>query len=100
MSLYVIIGRDRADALEARRGARPAHLARVQALVEAGHLVLAGPLPAVDADATTAAGFSGSLIVAEFDTLGDAQRWADQDPYVTGGVFDTHEVRPFLQVLP
>lgn len=100
MSLYVIIGRDHADSLEARRSARPAHLARVHALVEAGRLVLAGPLPRVDADAPTAAGFAGSLIVAEFDTLDDAQRWADEDPYVTGGVFASHEVHPFLQVLP
>ena len=100
MSLYVIIGRDSADSLDARRAARPEHLARVQALVAAGRLVLAGPLPRVDADEPTASGFTGSLIVAEFETLAEAQGWSDQDPYVTRGVFATHEVHPFLQVLP
>ena len=100
MSLYAIIGRDRAASLEARRSARPEHLARVQELVTAGRLVLAGPLPRVDADEPTAAGFAGSLIVAEFDTLEEAQGWADADPYVTGGVFVTCEVHPFIKVLP
>lgn len=100
MSLYAIIGRDHTESLEARRAARPQHLARVQELVAAGRLVLAGPLPRADADVPTAAGFCGSLIVAEFATLQEAKDWADQDPYVTGGVFASCEVYPFIQVLP
>ena len=100
MSLYAIIGRDHDDSLDARRSARPAHLARVQHLVEAGRVVIAGPLPRVDADEPSAAGFSGSLIVAEFETLDEARDWADGDPYVTSGVFASCEVHPFIKVLP
>lgn len=100
MSLYAIIGHDRPDSLEARRAARPAHLARVQELVTAGRLVIAGPLPRVDTNEPTPAGFAGSLIVAEFATLQEAQNWVAQDPYVTGGVFTSCEVHPFTQVLP
>lgn len=100
MSLYVIIGRDHPDSLDARRAARPEHLARVQELVAAGRLVVAGPLPRVDADEPTAAGFVGSLIVAEFATLDEAREWAGQDPYLTRGVFASCEVHPFTKVLP
>lgn len=100
MSLYAIVGRDHPDSLPARRAARPAHLARVQELVATGRLVVAGPLPRVDADEPTAGGFAGSLIVAEFASLEEAQDWAAQDPYVTGGVYAQCEVQPFIQVLP
>jgi len=100
MSLYAIIGHDHSDSLERRKLARPAHLQRIQPLVDAGRIVLAGPFPAIDADDPGAAGFTGSLIVAEFDSLDDARRWAEADPYMTDGVFAHLEVRPFRQVLP
>jgi uncharacterized protein len=100
MSLYAIIGRDHSDSLERRKLARPAHLQRIQPLVDAGRIVLAGPFPAIDAEDPGAAGFTGSLIVAEFDSLEDARRWAEADPYVTEGVFADLDVRPFRQVLP
>ena len=100
MSLYAIIGRDRDNSLEARMRVRGEHLARVQELLAEGRLVLAGPFPRIDADEAGAAGFSGSLIVAEFDTLEEATRWTEQDPYVTSGVFSHFEVQPFMQVLP
>jgi uncharacterized protein YciI len=98
--LYVIISRDRPDSLQARRGARPAHLERLQALHEQGRLLLAGPHPAVDATDPGEAGFTGSLIVAEFADLAAAQAWADQDPYVVAGVYQQVEVKPFVKVLP
>jgi uncharacterized protein YciI len=100
MSLYAIIGRDRDDSLEARMKVRAEHLARASELAAEGRLVLAGPFPRVDADEANQAGFNGSLIVAEFESLEDAQRWTEQDPYVTSGVFSSFEVRPFIQVLP
>lgn len=98
--LYVIIGRDRPGSLPVRMRVRPAHLERVRALVDAGRLVVAGPFPAVDATDPGSAGFTGSLIVAEFGSLADAQAWAASDPYVTEGVFEHCDVRPFRQVLP
>jgi uncharacterized protein len=98
--LYVIIGRDVPNALEIRRRVRPEHLARAQALVDQGRMVLAGPLPAIDSPDPGPAGFTGSLIVAEFPSLGDAEAWIAADPYVTQGVFASFEVRPFLKVLP
>jgi uncharacterized protein YciI len=98
--LYAIIGTDAAGSLPRRRAARPAHLARLEALVEAGRLVLSGPLPAVDAPDPGPAGYSGSLIVAEFGSLAAARAWAAADPYVSEGVFATVEVRPFIQVKP
>jgi uncharacterized protein YciI len=98
--LYVIIGRDAPNALEIRRRVRPEHLARAQALVDQGRMVLAGPLPAIDSPDPGPAGFTGSLIVAEFPSLGDAEAWIAADPYVTQGVFASFEVRPFLKVLP
>jgi uncharacterized protein YciI len=100
MSLYAIIGRDSEDSLEARLRVRGEHLARVRELMAEGRLVLAGPFPRIDADEAGQAGFCGSLIVAEFDTLEDASRWIEQDPYVTSGVFSSFEVKPFMQVLP
>jgi len=100
MSLYAIIGRDRDDSLEARMKVRAEHLARARELAAEGRLILAGPFPHVDADEPNQAGFAGSLIVGEFDSLEDARRWIEQDPYVTSGVFSSVEVKPFIQVLP
>jgi len=97
---YLIEGFDRADALPSRLAARPAHLARLRDLLDAGRLLLAGPCPAIDAEDPGPAGFSGSLIVAEFDSLADARIWADADPYVAAGVYERVEVRPFRKVLP
>lgn len=98
--LYAIMGDDAQNSLERRRSARPAHLARVQQLLDEGRLVLAGPHPAIDAPDPGPAGFTGSLIVAEFASLEDAEAWAAEDPYVTGGIFARVTVRPFRQVLP
>jgi uncharacterized protein YciI len=97
---YLIEGFDRPDALPSRLAARPAHLARLRDLLDAGRLLLAGPCPAIDADDPGPAGFSGSLIVAEFDSLADARIWAEADPYVAAGVYERVEVRPFRKVLP
>ena len=97
---YAIIGNDRKDSLEARRGARPAHVARLEALRDAGRLSLAGPFPAIDAEDPGPAGFSGSLIVAEFPSLAEAKAWADLDPYVAAGVYASVDVRPLRVVLP
>jgi len=97
---YVIIGNDIPDSLEKRIKARPAHLERLQALKNAGRLLLAGPFPNIDNDDPGAAGFSGSLIVAEFSSLTDAQSWADADPYITAGVYSSVTVKPFKKVLP
>ena len=98
--LYAIIARYRKDSLGARLEARPAHLERLHALQDQGRLVLAGPHPAVDAEDPGEAGFSGSLVVAEFPSLEDARAWARADPYVTAGVYETVEVKPFKRVLP
>lgn len=98
--LYAIIGTDRAASLDARLAARPPHLARLQALLGAGRLVLAGPFPAIDSVDPGPAGFSGSLIVAEFASLEDARAWADADPYIAAGVYERVDVRPFRQTLP
>lgn len=97
---YVIEGYDAPGSLEHRLQARPAHLARLQALKEAGRLLLAGPCPAIDAEDPGPAGFSGSLVVAEFETLVAARAWADADPYVGAGVYARVDVRPFRPVLP
>jgi uncharacterized protein len=97
---YAIIGNDRKNSLEARTAARPQHLARLEALHEVGRLRLAGPFPAIDAADPGPAGFSGSLIVAEFDSLEDARAWADADPYLAAGVYASVDVRPFRPVLP
>jgi len=98
--LYAIIGEDVADSLERRLGARPAHLERLQQLHDQGRVVLAGPFPAIDSADPGPAGFSGSLIVAEFDSLDAAQQWADADPYVAAGVYARVQVKPFKKVLP
>ena len=100
MMLYAIVGEDRADSLAARLAARPAHLERLKALQEDGHLILAGPCPTIDAPDPGPAGFSGSLIVAEFASLDAAQAWADADPYVAAGVYARVTVKPFRKVFP
>ena len=97
---YEIIGHDTADSLDKRMAARPAHLARLQALQDEGRLLLAGPFPAVDAIDPGAAGYSGSLIVAEFASLQAAREWAASDPYVATGVYAQTTVQPFKKVLP
>ncbi len=97
---YAIVGQDVSDSLDKRLAARPAHLDRLQALQQAGKLLLAGPFPVIDSNDPGAAGFSGSLIVAEFDSLADAQAWADADPYVATGVYASVHVKPFKKVLP
>jgi len=97
---YVIEGYDGADAAEGRRTARPAHLQRLRELADQGRLLLAGPCPAIDAEDPGDAGFSGSLVVAEFESLQAARAWADADPYVAAGVYVRVDVRPFRKVLP
>jgi uncharacterized protein YciI len=98
--LYVIIGRDAPGSLATRRRVRAEHLARIRALSEAGRIVVAGPCPASDCADPGEAGFTGSVIVAEFPSLDEAQSWSSADPYVIEGVFESHEVRPFIKVLP
>ncbi|CAI3807856.1 Protein YciI [Pseudomonas sp. MM221] len=98
--LYAIIASDVANSLEKRLAARPAHIERLQQLKAEGRVVLAGPHPAIDSNDPGAAGFSGSLIVAEFESLTAAQAWADADPYIAAGVYDKVVVKPFKQVLP
>lgn len=98
--LYAIFATDVADSLEQRKAARPAHLERLQALQDQGRLVLAGPTPAIDSPDPGSAGFSGSLVVAEFASLADARAWADADPYVAAGVYQKVQIRPFKQVFP
>ena len=98
--LYAISSTDVDDSLEKRASARPAHLARLNTLKEEGRLVLAGPYPALDSPDPGPAGFTGSLVVAEFDSLEAAQAWADADPYVAAGAYQSVTVKPFKQVLP
>jgi uncharacterized protein YciI len=100
MMLYMIRGVDAEDSLSRRAGSRDAHLARLKALLDEGRLILAGPLPAIDAEDPGPAGFVGSLVVAEFPSLEEAQRWADADPYLQVGAWTRAEVQPFRQVLP
>ena len=99
-SWYAIISEDNVDSLPKRQQARPAHLARLHDLQNAGRLLLAGPFPAIDSEDPGPAGFSGSLIVAEFNSLAAARDWADDDPYVHAGVYANVEVKPFKKVLP
>ena len=98
MMWYAIISEDVANSLPLRKQARPAHLARLQALKDEDRLLLAGPHPAIDSDDPGEAGFSGSLVVARFASLVDAQAWADADPYVDAGVYARVTVKPFKQV--
>jgi uncharacterized protein YciI len=97
---YAIVGQDVPESLDKRMAARPAHVARLQTLQSEGRLLLAGPFPAVDAPDPGAAGYSGSLIVAEFATLAAAQEWANADPYVAAGVYQEVRVRPFRKTFP
>ncbi|MEE4217083.1 MAG: YciI family protein [Xanthomonadales bacterium] len=97
---YIIYCQEKENALEARLEARPAHLERIQPLLNEGRLLLAGPRPAIDSPDPGPAGFQGSLIVAEFDSLQQAREWAEADPYVLAGVFESVEVSPFIKVLP
>ncbi|MDO8826432.1 YciI family protein [Methylophaga sp.] len=98
--LYAIISEDKPDSLQRRLTARPAHLARLQELQNQGRLVLAGPHPAIDSEDPGAAGFTGSLVVAEFDDWHSAQLWADADPYIEADVYANVTVKPFRKVLP
>ena len=98
--LYSIVGTDIKDSLEGRLAARPEHLARLNELKNHGKLVLAGPSPAIDSNDPGDAGFTGSIVIAEFDSLQDARQWADQDPYLLTGVYDSVSVKPFKLVLP
>ncbi len=98
--LYAIISVDVKNSLAKRKSARPAHLERLNLLKDQGRLILAGPTPLIDSEDPGAAGFSGSLVVAEFTSLADAQAWADSDPYIEAGVYERVEVKPFKKVLP
>jgi uncharacterized protein YciI len=97
---YVIIGHDADDSMEARKAARPRHLARLEKLKDEGRLLVAGPCPRDDASAPGPAGISGSVVIAEFESLDAAKAWADEDPYLEVGVYREVDVRPFIQALP
>ena len=98
--LYVITGKDSSRGLEIRKRVRPEHLARAKQLVDQGRMIIAGPCPATDSPDPGPAGFTGSLIIAEFPSLDEARAWIAADPYVTEGVFESWDVRPFNKVLP
>jgi hypothetical protein len=98
--LYAIISQDIENSLEKRLAARPDHLARLQQLKEQGRLFVAGPHPAIDSADPGENGFTGSLVIAEFDNLANAQQWADSDPYIAAGVYQNVVVKPFKKVLP
>lgn len=98
--LYAIISEDIPNSLSERLAARPAHVLRLQNLKNEGRLILAGPHPAIDSETPGEAGFTGSLVVAEFESLEQAQRWADADPYIDAGVYQRVTVKPFKMVLP
>lgn len=98
--LYSIIGEDVANSLGARLEARPAHLARLEALNNEGRLILAGPNPAIDSDNPGDAGFTGSVVIAKFSSLEEAKAWANADPYVDAGVYKNVTIKPFKQVFP
>ena len=97
---YAIIAKDRPDSLAARLAARPAHLERLRELQAQGRVLLAGPLPAIDAVDPGPAGFLGSLLVLEFESLSEARAWAEADPYRVSGVFESLDVQPFRKVFP
>ena len=96
--LYVIYAEDIADSLEKRLSVRPAHLARLQLLHDEGRLLTAGPMPAVDSNEPGAAGFSGSTVIAEFESLEAAQSWANDDPYIAAGVYRQVSVKPYKKI--
>lgn len=98
--LYMIVGTDVENSLPKRASARPEHIDRLRSLQNQGRLALSGPNPAIDSSDPGEAGFSGSLIVAEFDSLQDAKDWADHDPYVAAGVYSSVVVKPFKKFLP
>lgn len=98
--LYAILSVDVEDSLEKRKSARPAHLKRLQELQDLGRLLIAGPHPAIDTDNPGEAGFTGSLVIAEFPSLKQAEEWAEVDPYVDAGVYANVSVKPFKQVYP
>lgn len=98
--LYSIVATDVENSLQARMAARPDHVSRLNALKDAGRLVLAGPNPAIDSEDPGEDGFTGSIIIAEFESLNAAQAWADEDPYIRSGVYQSVVVKPFKQVLP
>ena len=97
---YSIVSQDVPDSLQNRMAARPDHLARLEALKAAGRLLVAGPNPAIDTENPAQAGFTGSIVIAEFDSLEEAQQWADADPYNQAGVYSEVRVKPFKKVLP
>jgi uncharacterized protein YciI len=98
--LYSIVGIDRDNSLEARLSVRADHIARLNQLKQEGRLIIAGPNPAIDSDDPGEAGFSGSIIIAEFDSLSAAQTWADADPYIESGAYASVLVKPFKKALP
>ena len=98
--LYSIVGIDNANSLQARIAVRSEHVERLNALRDAGRLIIAGPNPAIDSEDPGDAGFSGSIIIAEFDSLAAAQAWADEDPYIKSGAYASVSVKPFKRVLP
>lgn len=97
---YAIISEDVSNSLPLRKEARPAHVARLEDLRDQGRLLVAGPHPALDTEDPGDAGFTGSLVIAEFETLEDARQWADADPYVAAGVYARVSVKPYKVVLP
>ncbi len=97
---YAIISEDHPNSLEQRLAARPAHLERLQALAAEGRLLVAGPHPAIDSEDPGPAGFTGSLVIAEFSSLEEAQSWADADPYIEAGVYQSVKIKPYKKVLP
>ncbi|MCY0965835.1 YciI family protein [Parathalassolituus penaei] len=97
---YAIMSQDAPGTLETRLAVRPAHLERLKALADAGRLLIAGPHPAIDSEDPGSAGFTGSLVVAEFASLDDARAWADADPYLEAGVYEQVVVKPYKKVLP
>jgi uncharacterized protein YciI len=97
---YVIHARDRENSLEARLATRPAHLARLRQLLNEGRLLAAGPLPAIDAEDPGPAGYTGSLVIARFDSLAAARSWAEEDPYMEAGIYASVDVWPYKRVMP
>ncbi|NRA42004.1 MAG: YciI family protein [Pseudomonadales bacterium] len=98
--LYAIVSTDIEDSLSRRLQARPAHLARLEQLKSQGRLELAGPNPAIDSENPAEAGFTGSIVIAQFDSLAEAEAWAEDDPYVSAGVYQSVSIKPFKKVLP